>query len=60
MQGENTGDGQLKVTYISRYMNLLRIKCAADRDAEIQLQERELRTMLDILGVDAEKLSVVK
>ncbi|MBQ9348684.1 MAG: hypothetical protein IJT94_15335 [Oscillibacter sp.] len=55
---ETDGDAQLMVNTIDRYVNLMRIKNAADRDAEIAFQERELRAILRVLDIPVEKLVV--
>ena len=55
---ETDSDAQLMVNTIDRYVNLMRIKNAADRDAEIAFQERELRAILRVLDIPVEKLVV--
>ncbi len=51
-------DKELVTTTISRYMDLLRIECAANRDAVIETQKRELRAALESMGVSVEDLRV--
>ena len=55
---DSGGDAQLMVNTIDRYVNLMRIKNAADRDAEIAFQERELRAILRVLEIPVEKLVI--
>ena len=43
---------------ISRFMDLLRIEKAADRDAEIRNQKRECRARLESFGVKVEDLQI--
>lgn len=43
---------------IAKYMDLLRIEKAEDRDREIKNQLRETRAMLEALGVVVEKLVI--
>ena len=43
---------------IGSYMDMLRVKQAADRDREIENQLRELRAKLEALGIVVEKLTI--
>ena len=43
---------------VSRYMDLLRIQKAEDRDKEIENQKRELRVVLETMGVAVENLRI--
>ena len=45
-------------TMISRYMDLLRIQAAKDRDAEIENQLCETKAQLEALGIVAENLVI--
>ena len=51
-------DKELVTTTVSRYVDLLRIKQAADRDAEIETQESELRIMLESMGIVVDNIKV--
>ena len=43
---------------IARYMNLLRIEKAEDRDREIENQKCETKAMLEALGIVVENLVI--
>lgn len=43
---------------ISKYMDLLRIEKAEDRDREIKNQLRETKAMLEVLGIVVENLVI--
>ena len=45
-------------TMISKYMDLLRIEKAEDRDREIKNQLRETKAMLEALGIVADNLVI--
>ena len=51
-------DKELVATTVSRYADLLRIKQASDRDAEIETQESELRVILESMGVTVDDIKV--
>jgi len=51
-------DKELVTTTVSRYVDLMRIKQAADRDAEIETQESELRIMLESMGIVVDNIKV--
>ena len=51
-------DKELVTTTVSRYVDLMRIKQAADRDAEIETQESELRVMLESMGIVVDNIKV--
>ena len=53
-------DMELKSATISRYMDLLRIEEAEDRESEIATQKRELRAALESMGVNVETLKIGK
>ena len=58
--GESMSDTELKSMTISRYMDILRIEEAEDREAEIATQKRELRATLESMGVNVETLKIGK
>ena len=47
---------ELKDQTIKEYVNLQRIKHAADRDKELEYQEKVLKARLQSLGVPTEEL----
>ena len=51
-------DKELVTQKIEKYMDLLRIENAADRDREISNQKRELRVELEALGVAVDDLRI--
>ena len=51
-------DKELVTTMISQYVDLLRIKKSANREAEIETQERKLRVSLEAMGVPVDELKV--
>ena len=51
-------DKELTTSTISKYMDLLRIKDAPVRDAEVDNQLRETRAQLEALGVTVENLVI--
>ena len=53
-------DNELIMTTISRYMDVLRIESADNREAEIETQKRQLRATLQSMGVNVEELKVAK
>ena len=57
---QEVSDNELVMTTISRYMDVLRIEGAADREAEIETQKRELRATLESMGVNVETLKIGK
>ena len=51
-------DKELVNTTVSRYMDLLRIQKAQNRDAEIENQKRELKVILEAMGITVEDLKI--
>ena len=51
-------DKELVTQKIEKYMDLLRIENAPDRDREILNQKRELRVELEALGVTVDELKI--
>lgn len=51
-------DTELKSATVSRYMNLLRIEQAEDYRREITNQKRELRIILESMGIAVEDLKI--
>ena len=51
-------DKEQATTIISRYMDLLRIKSAPDKEIEIENQLCEARAQLEALGVVVENLVI--
>ena len=51
-------DEELITSTISRYMDLQRIKKAADRDRELRSQLRVVREQLEAFGVKVEELTL--
>ena len=49
---------ELVATEISRYMDLLRVKQAADKEKELDNQLRESRAKLESFGVTIENLKI--
>ena len=49
---------ELVATEITRYMDLLRVKTADDREKELDNQLRESRAKLESFGVNVEKLTI--
>lgn len=51
-------DKELAANTIARYMDLLRIEKAEDRERELKNQLRETRAMLEAMGVAVENLVI--
>ena len=51
-------DKELVTQKVEKYMDLLRVEQAEDRDKEIRNQKRELRAELEALGVVVEDLTI--
>lgn len=49
---------ELKDQVIKEFVNLQRVKTAADRDAEIAYQEKVLRARMQSLGIATEDLEI--
>ncbi|MBR1496764.1 MAG: hypothetical protein IJ617_03990 [Oscillospiraceae bacterium] len=49
---------ELVATEITRYMDLLRVKKAQDKEKELDNQLRESRAKLESFGVTVEKLTI--
>lgn len=49
---------ELKDQVIKEFVNLQRVKMAADRDAEIEYQERILKARMQSLGIPTEELEM--
>lgn len=49
---------ELKDQVIKEFVNLQRLKSAADRDAEIAYQEKVLRARMQSLGISTEDLEI--
>ena len=49
---------ELVATEITRYMDLLRVKKADDKEKELDNQLRESRAKLESFGVNVEKLTI--
>lgn len=61
-KGENMGEEmnelELKEQAIKEFVNLQRLKNAADKDKEIEYQEKILKTRLQALGIPTEDLEI--
>ena len=51
-------DKELVTTTVSRYMDLLRIQKSQDRETEIENQKRELKVILESMGITVEDLKI--
>ena len=51
---------ELVTNTVSRYVAILRIESAENRETEIQTQKQELRVMLQSLGVAVDDIKVFK
>ena len=51
-------DKEQAISVISRYMDLLRIKAAQDKDTEIENQICETKAQLEALGIVVENLVI--
>ena len=51
-------DTELKSTTVTRYMNLLRIEQAEDYKREVTNQKRELKVILESMGIAVEDLKI--
>ena len=51
-------DKEMVISTISRYMDVLRIKQAANRDDEIENQLCELRAQLQAMGIVVDELII--
>lgn len=49
---------ELKDQVIKEFVNLQRVKSAKDRDAEIEYQEKILKTRMQSLGIPTEDLEI--
>ena len=58
MEGDNMTKEEQATGMISKYMDLLRIEKAEDRDREIKNQLRETKAMLEALGIVADNLVI--
>ena len=58
MEGDNMTKEEQATSMISKYMDLLRIKKAEDRDREIDNQLCETKAVLEALGIVAENLII--
>ena len=57
-EGDNMTEKEQAASMISKYMDLLRIEKAEDRDREIKNQLCETKAMLEALGIVAENLVI--
>lgn len=58
MEVDKMTDKEIIANAITRFMNLQRIDKAADRDAEIRNQYKELKAQLEAFGVVVEDLTI--
>ena len=58
MEAESMTREELVATEITRYMDLLRVKKAADKEKELENQLRESRAKLESFGVTVENLTI--
>ena len=58
MEVESMTREELVATEITRYMDLLRVKKADDKEKELDNQLRESRAKLESFGVTVEKLTI--
>lgn len=56
--GEEMNELELKEQAIKEFVNLQRLKNAADKDKEIEYQEKILKTRLQALGIPTEDLEI--
>lgn len=56
MREDYMNDKELKDTVIKEFTNLQRIKNAADREKEINYQERILKARMQSLGIPTDEL----
>jgi hypothetical protein len=58
MEREMGTDKELATSLIERYLNLQRIKCAEDKDREINNQLTSVKAQLEVCGVNIEELKI--
>lgn len=58
MGDDDMNENELKDQVIKEFVNLQRVKSAKDRDAEIEYQEKVLKTRLSSLGISTEDLEI--
>ncbi len=51
-------DKELATSLIERFLDLQRIKCAQDRDREIDNQMMSVKAQLEVCGVNVEDLTI--
>ena len=57
-EGDNMTKEEQATSMIAKYMDLLRIEKAEDRDREIKNQLRETKAILEALGIVADNLVI--
>ena len=55
---DEMNEKELKDQIITEFVNLQRVKSAADRDAEIAYQEKVLRARMQSFGIATEDLEI--
>jgi len=55
---DEMNEKELKDQIITEFVNLQRVKSAADRDAEIAYQEKVLRVRMQSFGIATEDLEI--
>lgn len=55
---DEMNENELRDQVIKEFVNLQRVKTAADRDAEIAYQENVLKTRMRFLGIATENLEL--
>lgn len=58
MAADEMNEKELKDQVIKEFVNLQRVKSAKDRDAEIEYQEKILKTRMQSLGIPTEDLEI--
>ena len=55
---DEMNEKELKDQVIKEFVNLQRVKSAADREAEIEYQEKVLKARMQSLGISTEDLEI--